>query len=122
MSQTTLALAFAEPTQLPVLAAARSLAVRLSDGQSITRTDLNAVLAEHFGGSDAAGRWSVRDAHAALELSHVLFLQGDAEFSAHIPAELADQTFARLESSLPTQANPGRPRCRRLAFHNDKFG
>lgn len=105
MSQTSLALAFAESAQLPVLSAARSLAERLVAGQAITRANLNSVLEEHFGGSDAEGRWWVRDAHAALELAQVLFLQGDAELSVDMPAELADQHFARLENALPTHTN-----------------
>ena len=105
MSQTSLALAFAQSAHLPVLATARSLAARLVAGQSVSRAILNAVLDEHFGGSDAQGRWSVRDAHAALELAQVLFLQGDVEPAVDMPAELVDQHFVRLESALPTQAN-----------------
>jgi hypothetical protein len=43
---------------------------------------LGEVLSEHFGGNDAAGRWSVRDAHAALELAQVLFLHETATLQA----------------------------------------
>ena len=72
MSNATLALPFPSPPRLVVLAAARVLAVRIAADEVISRSIPNAVMHEHFGGSDAEGRWSVRDAHAALELAQVL--------------------------------------------------
>jgi hypothetical protein len=62
-----LALPFAgEPL---VLSAARELAACLKSEAPVTKAVRNAILNAHFGGSDADGRWSVRDAHAALELA-----------------------------------------------------
>src|SRR3546814_8922235 len=79
MSHASPALAFSIPAEPQVLAAARSLAARIGADQAISRAVLNATMREHFGGSDAEGRWSVRDAHAALELAQVLFLADESE-------------------------------------------
>src|SRR3546814_13138913 len=57
----------------------------------------------HCGGSDAAGLWSVRDAHAALELAQVLFLADESELVTAVSPELADRTFSRLEALVPSQ-------------------
>ena len=69
MSHASPAFAFPAHAEPLVLSAARELAVRLGACQIVTRSVLNAVMREHFGGSDAEGHWSVRDAHAALELA-----------------------------------------------------
>jgi len=61
------------------------------------------VLNEQFGGSDADARWSVRDAHAALELVQVLWLQGSVGLSPSSPPETAKGAFDRLEAQLPSQ-------------------
>ncbi|MFZ5665780.1 MAG: strawberry notch-like NTP hydrolase domain-containing protein [Pseudomonadota bacterium] len=103
MSHASPAFAFPCPPEPQVLAAARSLAARLSADQAISRAVLNAAMRERFGGSDAEGRWSVRDAHAALELAQVLFLQGEAELAATMSPELADEAFSRLEALVPSQ-------------------
>ena len=66
MFQTSPAFAFPEPAEPLQLTVARSLAARLAVGEIISRQVLNADMCAHFGGSDAEGRWSVRDAHAAL--------------------------------------------------------
>lgn len=103
MSQSSLAFVSPEPVEPPVLIVARSLAQQLRAGEPITRNALNARLTAHFGGSDAQGRWSVRESHAALELAQVLFLQGDAALTTAMPREQADVAFARLEALLPSQ-------------------
>lgn len=72
MSNTTLALAFRSPPEPVVLSAATVLAACIAADEVISRSIPNAVMHEPFGGSDAEGRWSVRDAHAALELAQVL--------------------------------------------------
>ncbi|MFC0590898.1 strawberry notch-like NTP hydrolase domain-containing protein [Novosphingobium aquiterrae] len=103
MSNTSPALAFPVSAEPLVLTAARELAFRLSSCQIISRSLLNAVMAEHFGGSDAAGRWSVRDAHAALELAQVLFLHEATTLTSTMPPDQADRAFARLEAQVPSQ-------------------
>ena len=85
MSHASPALAFPVPAEPLVLAAAREIAARLSACQIVTRSVLNTVMSEHFGGSDAAGRWSVRDAHATLELAQVLYLQEAATLTSAMP-------------------------------------
>ncbi|WP_324260365.1 hypothetical protein U4960_09270 [Altererythrobacter sp. H2] len=103
MSHASPALAFTIPAEPQVLAAARSLAARIGADQAISRAVLNATMREHFGGSDAEGRWSVRDAHAALELAQVLFLADKSELVTAVSPELADRTFSRLEALVPSQ-------------------
>ncbi len=103
MSHASPAFAFPAPAKPLVLSAARELAVRLGAFQIVTRSVLNAVMGEHFGGSDAAGRWSVRDAHAALELAQVLFLNQVTTLTCAMPSDQADRAFTRLEAQVPTQ-------------------
>jgi hypothetical protein len=103
MSHFSPALAFSVPAEPLVLAAARDLAARISACQIISRNVLGEVLSKHFGGNDAAGRWSVRDAHAALELAQVLFLHETATFTGSISDDQADRAFARLEAQVPSQ-------------------
>lgn len=103
MSDASLAFAFDQPSEPPVLAAARGLAARLCACQIVTRPVLNSVMREQFGGNDAQGRWSVRDAHAALELAQMLFLQGADALTVRTVPDLADRAFARLEERVPSQ-------------------
>ncbi|MXO61406.1 strawberry notch family protein [Qipengyuania oceanensis] len=105
MSHANTAFAFSDPAEPQVLAAARALAARLAADQAISRLTVNATMADHFGGSDAEGRWSVRDAHAALELAQVLFLAQATEFSPAMSSSFADEAFTRLEGLVPTQSN-----------------
>jgi hypothetical protein len=103
MSNLSPAFAFPNSPEPLVLTAARSLAARLDVGEVITRPIINSVLTEQFGGSDADARWSVRDAHAALELAQVLWLQGNSKLSPSSPPETAKGAFDRLEAQLPSQ-------------------
>jgi hypothetical protein len=103
MSQFSPAFAFPCPSEPQVLAAARSLAALIGADQFISRAVMNATMREHFGGSDAEGRWSVRDAHAVLELAQVLFLADESELVTAVSPELADQTFSRLDALVPSQ-------------------
>ncbi len=105
MSHASPAFAFSEAAEPLALAAARALAVRLGADEPISRSVLNAVMADHFGGSDAEGRWSVRDANAALELAQVLFAAEAAELTCAMSPDLADRVFTRLEALVPTQTN-----------------
>jgi hypothetical protein len=105
MSHASPAFAFSEAEEPLALAAARALAARLGADELISRSALNAVMADYFGGSDADGRWSVRDANAALELAQVLFLAEAAELTCAMSPDLADRAFTRLEALVPTQTN-----------------
>jgi hypothetical protein len=105
MYQASPAFAFPVPAEPQVLTVARALASRLSTGEQISRSVLNTVMTEQFGGSDAQGRWSVRDAHAALELAQVLFVEDEAELATAMSPEHAGRAFARLDALVPTQTN-----------------
>lgn len=94
---------FPAPGEPLVLSAARELAIRLGACQIVTRSALNAIMSEQFGGSDAEGRWSVRDAHAALELAQVLFLNQATTLTCTMPSDQADRAFTRLEAQVPSQ-------------------
>ena len=98
MSNLSPALAFPSSPAPLVLSAARSLAARLDAGEVITRPILNTVLTEQFGGSDADARWSVRDAHAALELAQV----------CRFPL--------RIDPVFPSRIDPGEGMSRRAGF------
>ncbi len=97
-----LALPFAgEPL---VLSAARELAACLKSEAPVTKAVRNAVLNAHFGGSDADGRWSVRDAHAALELAQVLWLREQPELTLASNPAAALTRFDWLEAQFPRQS------------------
>lgn len=93
------------PSEPLVLLAARAIAVNLASGEQITRRQLHSLLTDHFGGTDAEGRWSVRDAHVALELAQTACLLADAQISLTTPAAGADGMFAALEKMAPAQTN-----------------
>jgi hypothetical protein len=107
---TSPALALSIPAEPLVLTAARELAARLQSCQIVSRKVLNAVMSEQFGGSDADGRWSVRDAHAALELAQVIFLNETETLTCALPADQADRAFFRLEAEVPSQTSSSRRR------------
>ena len=104
-SSSALALTFPVAEEPLVLFAARLLAQRLAVGEAITRTTVNDVLTQSFGGSDADGRWTIRDAHAALELAQVLWLRAHAGITAAASPIEAAACFDWLEASLPPQHN-----------------
>ena len=98
-------LAFDVPSEPLVLSAARTLAGLITTGQRLTRRQVSAILSEHFGGSDADGCWSVRDAHAALELAQVLWLRGNVGLGLDAEPAAAAELFDQLDHAIPTQTN-----------------
>ncbi|MET3793269.1 bifunctional class I SAM-dependent methyltransferase/DEAD/DEAH box helicase [Aquamicrobium terrae] len=58
-----------------LLEAATALAPLLERGAAIGAADLRTVLTNAFGGSDAAGFWTWKDAYEAAEAAQVLFLR-----------------------------------------------
>ena len=99
------ALLLPPPSEPLVLLAARTIAANLASGEPITRRQLHTLLTDHFGGTDADGRWSVRDAHIALELAQTEYLQANAQIDLTTSAADADRMFTALEFGLPTQTN-----------------
>jgi predicted RNA methylase len=93
------------PSEPLALLAARTIAASMASGEPITRRQLHTLLTDHFGGTDAEGRWSVRDAHIALELAQTEYLQANAQIDLTASAADADRMFTGLESELPTQTN-----------------
>ena len=113
MPQSAYQFDFSEPSEPLVLSAARQLADFLSSGAMLTRRDISDTLSEQFGGSDADGRWSLTEAHAALELAQVLWLMGQSELTVttRVPSRLssAETTAsvcpARVSSNSPLSAS-----------------
>jgi hypothetical protein len=105
MSNSSLVFAFDEPSPPVVLMAAQTMASELAAGRAVSRSHVTRIMTEHFGGSDALGRWSVRDAHAALELAQVQYLKASDQTHLSTPVDAADQFFCSLEARLPTQTN-----------------
>ncbi len=99
------AFSFEEAVPPIVFSAARSIAATLSSGTVVSRAHITHTLCQYFGGSDAEGRWSVRDAHAALELAQVIYLQAVDAFGLTALAAEADALFSSLEALVPGQAN-----------------
>nr|WP_235957429.1 bifunctional class I SAM-dependent methyltransferase/DEAD/DEAH box helicase [Sphingopyxis microcysteis] len=77
----------------------------MASGEPITRRQVHRLLTNHFGGTDAEGRWSVRDAHLALELAQAEYLHASARIDLAASAADAGRVFETLEAQLPTQAN-----------------
>ncbi len=105
MSNSSLAFAFDPPSPPLVVTAAKAMALQLAAGSALSRSDINRIMTDHFGGTDALGAWSVRDAHAALELAQIHYFQGSEHISLSTPIEEADQFFCGLDARVPTQTN-----------------
>lgn len=97
------AFSFEEPIEPQVLAVARSIAARIASGERTDRKSLNAMMGTAFGGSDADGRWSVRDAHAAIEFGQVLWLLDTPTLKLFSDPVLAESMFVAAASLLPAQ-------------------
>jgi hypothetical protein len=85
--------------------AAQTMASELAAGRALSRSDVTRIMTEHFGGSDALGRWSVRDAHAALELAQVQYLKASDQTQLSAQVDEAEPFFGSLDTRLPTQTN-----------------
>jgi hypothetical protein len=105
MSNSSLAFAFDEPSPPVVAIAAQIMASELAAGRTLSRSDISRIMTAHFGGSDALGRWSVRDAHAAIELAQVQYLQASDHIRLSARIEEVDRFFCSLEDRIPTQTN-----------------
>ena len=105
MSNSSLAFAFDDPSPPVVVMAAQTMASELAAGRALSRSDVTRIMTEHFRGSDALGRWSVRDAHAAVELAQVQYLQSSDQISLSTPVDEAEPFFCSLDTRLPTQSS-----------------
>lgn len=105
MSNSSLAFAFDPPSPPRVVTAAKAMALQLAAGSALSRSDINRTMTDHFGGTDALGAWSVRDAHAALELAQVQHLQASDQIQLTSPIDKAEQIFCGLDARVPTQTN-----------------
>jgi hypothetical protein len=65
----------------------------MASGEPITRRQVHTLLTNHFGGTDAEGRWSVRDAHLALELAQAEYLHASARIDLVASASDAGRVF-----------------------------
>lgn len=103
MAHSSPAFAFPDRNEPQVLSAAGEVQRLIAAGETVSRAHLNRVLNRQFGESDADGRWSVRDAHAVLELAQVLWLRDSAGLPLGSSVREADAVFAQLETLLPSQ-------------------
>ncbi len=103
MPHSSPAFAFPERNEPQVLSAARELTHIIEAGETVSRARLNGILSSEFGGSDADGRWSVREAHAVLELAQVLWLRDSAGLNLTSSPGAANAMFPQLETLLPSQ-------------------
>jgi len=87
-----------------IFAAGGVLLPLLEAGQSLTSAHLRAVLTTEFGGSDAEGFWSWKDAYEATEVAQVLFLRkfGSAISARTNMPEAALSILTRLAALNPT--------------------
>lgn len=88
-----------------LIAVARAIADRLTKGASLSRQALKSLMRQQFGGSDAWGDWSMRDAYEALEIAQILLAprsdQGLIDWDVPTTAFAARE---RLAQRLPTQS------------------
>lgn len=105
MSNSSLAFAFDPPSPPLVVTAAKAIESQFAAGRPLSRSDINRIMTDHFGGTDALGAWSVRDAHAALELAQVQHLQASDQIQLTSPVDEAEQFFCGLDARVPTQTN-----------------
>ncbi len=92
---------------ISLLDVAKILVGRLAKGGSVSRQLLKSLMRQSFGGSDAWGLWSMRDAYEALEVAQVLLALDPA--SGLI--DYADPAIATAARDPPIQslANPELP-------------
>lgn len=76
----------------------------LEAGHSVTSAHLREILTTEFGGSDAEGYWSWKDAYEATEAAQVLFLRkfGSAISARTNTPAAALSILTRLAALLPT--------------------
>ncbi|HEX7856969.1 MAG TPA: strawberry notch family protein [Sphingobium sp.] len=88
-----------------LVAAGGAIADHLATTPNVTRKALTAIMSRHFGGSDAEGDWSMRDAYDALEVAQVvLALRKDAGLIDWSDPAAAYARRVGLLASLPTQS------------------
>jgi len=87
-----------------LLAAAQTLFRVLSAGRKIDAGVMRCAMEQAFGGSDAEGLWSWKDAYEAVEAAQVLFLRqfGKSIAGDRSPAEILS-ILERLGRLLPTE-------------------
>ncbi len=87
-----------------IFAAGGVLLPLLESGDTITSGHLRAILTTEFGGSDAEGYWSWKDAYEATEAAQVLFLRkfGSAISSRTNTPAVALSILIRLTALIPT--------------------
>lgn len=87
-----------------ILDAGRALLPFLERGQAIGAADLRTILMKAFGGSDAEGFWSWKDAYEATETAQVMFLRkfGGAIASRSNAPQAALAMVTKVAALIPT--------------------
>jgi predicted RNA methylase len=108
-SPAAIAAAFTDRTHAPARAAsllrsAEALLPLLERGRAIGAGDLSDTLTRSFGGSDAEGFWTWKDAHEATEVAQILFVRkfGPAIAAGAASPQLALAMLQRLARFVPT--------------------
>jgi len=84
---------------------AQILAPRIDAGAPIERTLLSALMTDAFGGSDASGRWSMRDAYDALEAAQVLAIRhGTSGWRPIVEVPASLDSLREIQGRLPNQS------------------
>ena len=93
------------PSEVPAIAAARSLAADLAANVPITRIHLSETFTRLTGATDADNRWSLSDTHASVELAQLLYLQEAEALCAGGDHRLVFELFDQIEALTPIQYN-----------------
>lgn len=92
-------------TEVPAIAAARSLAGDLAANIPITRKHLSETFTRLTGATDADNRWSLSDTHASVELAQLIYLQEARTLCPSSDQKLAFEVFDQIEALTPIQYN-----------------
>jgi len=98
-----------------LLAVAAQVADAIGADEAVTRPALSALMNDAFGGSDASGAWTMRDAYDACEAAQVVLIQrapsASERFTGETLATCVERALAWLALADPNRAlgGPDRP-------------
>ena len=101
---------------IPLVMVAHKLAKFISQSERISTQIMTELMSEHFGGSDAQGKWIGKDAYDALELAIVLYLKQNGANFLQMDADKALEQLLELQMSLPTHTRRSQAQCQLQQF------
>ncbi|MCP3732159.1 strawberry notch family protein [Sphingomonas sp. MG17] len=94
-----------DPGKIASLTAiASGLVPRIVRLGGVSRRSLTSLMIDQFGGTDATGRWSMRDAYDALELAQVMMVADSGQLELDNDPYRTLELLERIAGSLPTQS------------------